>query len=87
MRALCGQLAGDPLVFDGAEALTGVGNPVHTEHLDRNRRAGLVEDIALVVVHGAHLAERLSDQQHVAHAHCPALDEQRADRAATRVEA
>ena len=54
--AVFGDLAGAGLVLDDGEAVAGLRRAVEAEHLDRRRRAGRLDVLALVVDQRAHAA-------------------------------
>ena len=70
--ALARQLTGAALVLDDADVLTGLGDAVEAEHLDRLAGQGLPDAVAEEVVHGAHAApvgaghERVADLERAA---------------------
>ena len=84
--ALVGLLARGAVVLDDAHGLAGVGDAVEAEDLDRVAGDGLVDALAGVVGHRADLAPVRAGHERVADAQRAALDEQRDDRAAARVE-
>ena len=62
------------------------GTRGQTEHLNRTRRAGLVDGVAVLVEHGADAAERVAGDDRVADAQRAALDEHGRHRTAAAVE-
>ena len=85
-RALLGLLAGRAVVLDDVDELTGLGHAVEAEDLDRIARHGLGHASARVVVHRADAAPVRTADEGVADLQRAALDQQRDDRAAARVE-
>src|SRR5215204_6314203 len=73
-------------VGDDLEGLARLRHALEAEHLDGRGRAGLVDVVAAVVVHRAHLAEDLPDDERLADAQRALLDEHRGDGAAAAVE-
>ena len=86
LLALVRELAGAAVVLDGADVLAGLGDPVEAEHLDRIARVGLLDALAGEVVERADAAPVGARDERVADAQRAALDEDRHDRAAARVE-
>ena len=84
--ALVGQLARRAVVLDDAERLAGVGDAVEAEDLDRVAGDRLAHALAAVVVHRAHPAPVRARDDRVADVQRAALDQDRDDRAAARVE-
>ena len=78
--------AGDLLVGGGAELVAGLGHGRQTEHLDRRRRTGRLDLLALVVDHRSDLAPRGAGDDRVADLELALVDEHGGDRAATLVE-
>ncbi len=62
------------------------GHGGEAEHLNRPRRAGLVDVSAVLVEHGAHAAEGVAGDDRVADAQRAALDQHGGDRTTTTVE-
>ena len=58
VRALAGELAGLAVVLDDLDALAGLADAVEAEHLDRVAGPGLLDPLALEVVHRADPAPR-----------------------------
>ena len=85
--ALAGERAGAAVVLDHAHELAGLGHGVEAEHLDGLGRAGLLDAVAHVVVHGAHAAPVGAGHHRVADVHGPALHEHGDHGAAARIEA
>ena len=84
--ALLGELAGTAVVLDHLDALAGLADAVEAEHLDRDRRAGLLEPGAGVVLHRPHLAPLRAGDDRVADVQRAALDQHGGHRAAAGVE-
>ena len=84
--ALVGLLARGAVVLDHVRELARVGDAVEAEDLDRIAGDGHVETLAVVGDHRADLAPVRAGHERVADAQRAALDEQRHDRAAARVE-
>ena len=74
------------LVLDDAEVLARRGHAVEAEDLDRHARRRLLHPLAPVVVHRAHAAHVLSGDDRVADLQAAAVDDQRDDGAAARIE-
>jgi hypothetical protein len=85
-RALVGLLAGAAIVLDDARELAGVGDAVEAEDLDRVARHGGVDALAGVVAHRPDLAPVRAGHERVADLQGAALDEQRHDGPAPRIE-
>ena len=86
LLALVGERAGAAVVLDGADVLAGLGHAVEAEHLDRVAGQGLLDARAGEVVHRADAAPVGAGDERVADAQRAALDEDRDDGAAARVE-
>ena len=86
LLALVGELARAAVVLDRADVLAGLGDAVEAERLDRIAGVGLLDALAGEVVHRAHAAPVGARDERVADAQRAALDEDRDDRAAARVE-
>ena len=89
MAAFCavfGDFAGLRLGLDHVQHVARLGRTVQAEHLDRNRRTGFLDPLALVVDQRADLAALLADDKDVALAQRAVLDQNRRDRAAAHVE-
>ena len=82
----CASCAGAAVVLDDADVLAGLGDAVEAEHLDRVAGQRLLDARAGVVVHRADAAPVGAGDERVADLQRAALDEQRHDRAAARVE-
>ena len=80
------QRLGRLLVGDDVEDLARVGHAVEAQHLDRRRRAGLGDRLALVVQHGADLPRVLAGDDQVADAQRAFLDQDGRDGAARAIE-
>src|SRR5699024_10685203 len=61
--------------FDGEDGVARVGDVLQPEHGDGGRRTRLLDRAALVVDHGAHLADRRARDEVVARAQRTVLDE------------
>src|SRR5581483_3855144 len=81
-----GDLARPRLVLDDDEIVAGERQAVEAEHLDRDRRAGLVLVLAALVDERAHPAPFAAGDEDVANIERTALDENRRDRAAAAIE-
>ena len=86
VRALLGELAGAAVVLDHLDALAGLADALEAEHLDRVAGPRLLEAGAGVVLHRPHLAPLRPGDDRVADVQRAALDQDRGDRAAARVE-
>src|SRR5439155_6092329 len=86
LGALGGQLAGAAVVLDDVDELAGLWDAVEAEHLDRVAGLGLLHALALEVAHRAHAAPVRAGDDRVADVERAALDEDRHDGAAPRVE-
>ena len=75
------------LGLDDARQLAGGRRMVEAEDLDRDRRAGLRDAVAVLVEHRAHLAPGVAGDDGVARLERAALHEHRRHRAAAHVEA
>ena len=84
--AIVGDLAGALLVLDDGDLIAGLGRRVEAQHLDRHRRTGRVDVLALVVDERAHAAPGHAGDDDVADLQRAALDEHGADRAAAALE-
>ena len=84
--AVIGDLAGARLVLDDGEAVAGLRRAVEAEHLDRHRRAGLLDAGARVVDQRADAAPFGAGHDDVADAQRAALDQHGRDRTAAAIE-
>ena len=84
--ALLGDLARGAVLFGHDEHVTRTGHRVQTLHLDRPRRSGLCDLLAVLVDHGAHAAVGGAGDDGVSDPEGSGLDQHRRDRTATLVE-
>ena len=84
--AVAGDLARLGLVVDDVEDVARLGRAAEAEHLDRDRRPGLLHALALVVEERAHPAPLLADDEDVAALQRALLHQHRRHRAAADVE-
>ena len=84
--AIIGDFARARFGLDHREPVAGFGRAVEAQHLDRHRRAGLVDGLALVVDEGANAAPFGAGDDDVADPQRAALDQHGRDRAAAAVE-
>ena len=84
--AIIGDLAGPRLVLDDVELVAGFRRRTEAQHLDRNRRAGRLDLLALVVDERAHPAPGRAGDEDIAEMQGAALHEHGRHRAAAPVE-
>ena len=84
--AIARDLAGAGFVLDHGEAIAGFRRAVEAEHLDRHRRAGLVEILALIGDQRADAAHFGAGDDDVADTQRAALHQHGRDRAAAAIE-
>ena len=87
LAAVLDDLLGDLVVLGRVDLIAGLGHAVEAEDFDRRRRTDLLERVAAIVEHRAHLAERAAGDEHVAGAQRAFLDQDGRHRAAVAVEA
>ena len=86
MGAIAGDLAGAGFVLDHGETVAGFRRAVEAEHFDRNRRAGFLDGLALVVDQRAYAAHFGAGHDDVADPQRAALDQHGRHRAAAAIE-
>ena len=80
--ALLGGFARDAFVADDAQYVAGRRNVGETHHLDRNRRTGFLDLLALVVDERAHFTKGAPSDDDIANAQRAVLHEHRRNRTA-----
>ena len=84
--AVLGYFAGLRLGLDDVENVARLGRAVEAQHLDRDRRPGLVHALAAVVDERTHLAPLLADDENVAPVQGSLADQNRSHRTAADIE-
>ena len=86
VRAIAGDLACAGLVLDDGEAVAGLRRPIEAQYLDRHRRAGLFDGVALIRDQRAHTTHLGAGNDDVADPQRSALHEDGCDRPAAAIE-
>ena len=86
LLAVVRDLAGLRFGFHHVQHVAGSRSAVQTQNLDRNRGAGLIDALALVVDQRAHLAPLFADDEDVATTQGTVLHQNRRDRATAHVQ-